>query len=192
VSIVPRYTSRDLEGLPDIDGVRYEIIDGDLHVSKQPQWHHQFACVRIVSALQIWNDATDAGEANIAPGLIFADDDDVAPDIVWISRQRLNRLLDQAGHLRAAPELVVEVLSPGVRNELRDRELKLKLYSRQGVLEYWLVDWPLQIIQIYRHRQAALELAATLTSEDLITSPLLPGFSCPVADVFRSRAERPR
>ena len=62
-----------------------------------------------------------------APGLIFADDDDVAPDVVWISRERLAGTLDQTGHLHTAPELVVEVLSPGSVNERRDREVKLKL-----------------------------------------------------------------
>lgn len=41
--------------------------------------------------------------------------------------------LDNQGHLRGAPELVIEVLSPGVSNERRDRQTKLKLYSRPGV-----------------------------------------------------------
>lgn len=38
-----RWTSADLEVLPD-DGKRYEIIDGELYVSTQPHWQHQFAC----------------------------------------------------------------------------------------------------------------------------------------------------
>ena len=49
-------------------------------------------------------------------------------------------MLDDAGHLIAAPELVVEILSPGEKNERRDREAKLKLYSTYGVLEYWIAD----------------------------------------------------
>ena len=35
-----RWTSDDLSLLPD-DGTRYEIVDGDLHMSRQPDWHHQ-------------------------------------------------------------------------------------------------------------------------------------------------------
>lgn len=58
----------------------------------------------------------------IAPGLIFAEDDDVAPDIVWSSRKRLAQAVDAVGHLHAAPELVIEVLSPGKANEYRDRD----------------------------------------------------------------------
>lgn len=75
---------------------------------------------------------------------------------------------------------MVEVLSPGPANEQRDRELKLSLYSRQGVQEYWIVDWQAQVVQVYRREQAALQLAATLFVGDVLTSPLLPGFTCPV------------
>ncbi|WP_442948540.1 hypothetical protein [Nostoc sp.] len=46
------------------------------------------------------------------------------PDVVWASNGRLPLLLDEAGHLTGAPELVIEVLSAGIENEKRDRELK--------------------------------------------------------------------
>ena len=183
-----RYTSADLECLPDVEGTRYEIIDGDLHVSKQPQWHHQHVSGRVFMVLQLWSDQTRAGSASIATGVVFAADDDVAPDVVWVSRDRRARVLDAGGHLRAAPELVVEVLSPGPANERRDRELKLKLYSRQGVLEYWIVDWRLRTVQVYRREQLELRLAATLTGEDVLTSPLLPGFACPISSFWEPDA----
>lgn len=179
-----RYTSTDLEALPDVDGTRYEIIDGELFVSKQPQWHHQYAGLRISVALEIWNDRSGLGVTNVAPGLIFASDQDVAPDVVWISHARLAAALDAGGHLRAAPELVVEILSPGSTNERRDREYKLKLYSRQGVGEYWIVDWRLRTVQVYRRAHARLRLVATLTGDDELTSPLLPGFTCPLGTLW--------
>ena len=173
-----RYTSADLEGLPDIDGVRYEIIDGELHVSKQPTFEHQYASDEVQTALRVWCRQSGAGVAISAPGLVFAGDEDVAPDVVWISHERLAHGIDESRHLRVAPELVVEVLSPGARNEARDRELKLKLYSRQGVHEYWIVDCRGRTVQVYRREQAALELVATLDGADELTSPLLPGFRC--------------
>ena len=112
------------------------------------------------------------------PGLIFSPDNDAAPDVVWVSRDRLPVLLNEGGHLQGAPELVVEVLSPGPVNERRDREVKLGLYSRQRVQEYWIVDWRNQMVEIYRHDGSTLVLAATLADADTITSPLLPGFVC--------------
>jgi Uma2 family endonuclease len=178
-----RWTSADLAMLLD-DGKRYEIIDGDLYISQQPHWHHQRACGMIAAVLDAWSRQTGAGEANIAPGMIFAEDDDVAPDVVWISQARRATALGPEGHLHAAPELVVEVLSPGGANERRDREAKLKLYSRCGVLEYWIVDWRTQQIEIYRREQLALRLVATLHPTDTLTSPLLPGFMCQVATLF--------
>lgn len=179
-----RYTSKDLEELPYMEGVRYEIIDGELHESTQPHWHHQYACTEALLALQAWSHETGAGAAVMAPGLIFAPDDDVAPDVVWISRGRRARALDKAGHLRLAPELVIEVLSPGAANERRDREAKLRLYSRQRVEEYWIVNWRTKSVQIYRREGGELRLAETLGRDDTITSPLLPGFSCPVSRLW--------
>jgi Uma2 family endonuclease len=178
-----RWTSADLESLPE-DGKRYEIIDGELYVSKQPHFYHQQACGTIYAALHAWSKQTGLGRPSLAPGLIFADDDDVAPDVLWVSNERLAATLGRDGKLHAAPELVVEVLSPGSANERRDREAKLKLYSRRGVAEYWIVDWRLREIVVYRREDAQLKLAATLYEADVLTSPLLPEFKCPVAELF--------
>jgi len=178
-----RWTSADLEVMPD-NGKRYEIIDGELYVSKSPTFHHQFACGQIFANLNSWSEQTGLGMANFGTGVIFADDDDVIPDVVWISRERINKILGKDGHFHAAPDLVVEVLSPGSANEKRDREAKLKLYSRRGVLEYWIVNWLLNEIIVYRRKGKGLKLQETLHSSDTLTSPLLPGFKCQVKSIF--------
>jgi Uma2 family endonuclease len=183
MTTLPRWTSADLEVLPD-DGKRYEIIDGELYVSKQPHWHHQNVCGDLYAALKAWSLQTGAGRPSLAPGVIFAEDDDVAPDVVWVSRERLATALAADGKLHSAPELAVEVLSPGITNERRDREAKLKLYARPGVLEYWIVDWRQRRLEVYRRAQLTLMLAHTLTTQDSLESPLLPGFSLPLADLF--------
>lgn len=79
---------------------------------------------------------------------------------------------------------MVEVLSPGKTNERRDREAKLKLYSVQGVYEYWIVNLKEQSVEVYRRENAALKLVATLFSQDALTSPILPNFSCLVSKFF--------
>lgn len=183
MSATLRWTSRDLEALPD-DGKRYEIIDGELCISRQPHWHHQAVCGQLYALLQVWSKQTGAGRANLAPGVIFADDEDVAPDVVWLSSGRLASVLQPDGKLHAAPELAVEVLSPGGLNERRDREAKLKLYSRRGVSEYWIVDWRARTVEVYRRGAAALELNATLYEPNTLHTPLLPGFNCPLATLF--------
>jgi Uma2 family endonuclease len=153
-------------------------------MSKQPHWYHQFVANQVWEALQQWSRQTKAGVANVAPGVIFADDDDVAPDVVWISREKWMRALQPDGHLHTAPELVVEVLSPGAANTQRDRDIKLKLYSRRGVLEYWIVNWQARSVEVYRRGETILKHISTLYEDDVLQSPHLPGFRCQVSQIF--------
>lgn len=178
-----KFTSADLLLMPD-DGKRYEIIEGELYVSRQPSFDHQYVCSQLGYYFKYWDKEGAVGVTVGAPGLIFGEGDDVAPDVVWISRERLANALDAAGHFLVAPELVVEVLSPGKANEERDRQAKLKLYSRRGVSEYWIVDWMRRKVEVYRRERAALHLAATLHATDALESPLMPGFSCAVSKLF--------
>jgi len=178
-----RWTTADLELFPD-DGKCYEIIDGELIVTRAPRWSHQEVAGRIFAALDSWCQTTALGRAAMGPGLIFTDEDNVIPDVVWASHERLDQLMDEAEHLTGAPELVVEVLSPGEKNEQRDKQLKLKLYSQQGVQEYWIVDKNLRQIQVYRRDQAVLTLVVTLQAGDSLSSPLLPDFACALDQVL--------
>lgn len=178
-----RWTTADLELLPE-DGRRYEIVDGELFVTRAPHWRHQRIITRLGGALDQWSLESQLGEAASTPGLIFSDADNVIPDIVWMSTERLAEGLDEAGHLINAPELIVEVLSPGAENVRRDRDLKLRLYSARGVREYWIIDWQAQQLEIYRRESAALTLIATLFPGDDLTSPLLPEFKFAIALLF--------
>lgn len=183
MSTTTRWTSKDLESLPD-DGTRYEIIDGELFMSKTPHYYHQDVCFELLLLLGNWNRTSNLGRVVVAPGLIFAEDNDVVPDLIWISRERLIESLESDGHLHRAPELVIEVLSSGRANERRDREAKLNLYSRHGVGEYWIVSWQTKTFDVYRRKEARLQLEKTLSESDTLESPMLPGFAFQVSDVF--------
>jgi Uma2 family endonuclease len=179
-----RFTTKDLEAMPEIEGVRYEIIDGELYVSTAPGRDHQHASLVLSAMLFNWTEESQLGEVLPTPGLIFPGDQNVIPDLIWISNARLAAGLDDAGHFTVAPELVVEVLSPGSSNEFRDREIKHNLYSRIGVNEYWIVDWQARQVEVYRRLGEDLALAATLTGDAALTSPMLPGFSCPLPSLW--------
>jgi len=152
-------------------------------VSTQPHWYHQKTSGRIFSALDQWS-AEYGGDTVEAPGVIFDDENAVAPDVVWVSAERLVLILDDDGKLHGAPDLAVEVLSPGPRNVRRDREAKRRLYSMWGVLEYWIADWQAKSLEVYRREGATLKLFATLYASDELTSPLLPDFKILVAQLF--------
>ena len=178
-----RWTIADLELFPD-DNQRYEIVDGELFVSKAAGNRHQRVLLELTTELSIWNRATGLGVLLPTPGLILGEADSVIPDVVWVSCERYAVIHGEDDHLHGAPELVVEVLSPGATNARRDREAKLRMYSVYGVHEYWIPDPATETVAVYRRHQAQLRLEATLGHEDTLTSPLLPGFAVSVAQLF--------
>ncbi len=180
-----KWTTRDLDVIADDGWTRHEIIDGEHYVTRAPHIRHQGAASRLNTRLQVWSESTGLGQAFQTPGVIFTPTDAVIPDVIWVSHDRLTHGIDDAGHFTVAPELVVEILSPGDQNHQRDKEFKLKLYSRHGVEEYWIVNWPLKTIDIYRHHNGGLEFVVTLLAADTLTSPLLPDFSAGVGALFQ-------
>jgi Uma2 family endonuclease len=188
---IHQFTVDDLASFPD-DGNRYEVIEGELYVSAAPHFDHQLIVDAIGRALWIWDPDTRYGITVSGAGLIFSPVSGVVPDVVWVSTDQYQAVLidphtgQRDGKLHAAPTLVIEVVSPGPVNARRDRETKLRLYSRYGVREYWIVDPAARSIALWRRGEAALlELAATLLEEDVLTSPRLPGFELPVARIFQ-------
>lgn len=75
------WTVDDLERLPD-DGSRYEIINGELYVSKQLDMEHQIVCTKVSFLLELWNNQAQFGFTISTPGVIFASDNAVVPDVV--------------------------------------------------------------------------------------------------------------
>lgn len=62
--------------------------------------------------------------------------------------------------------------------------MKLKLYSRRGVDEYWIINWQERSVEVYRRENAVLTLHSTLHENDTLVSPLLPEFRCQVSALF--------
>lgn len=75
------------------------------------------------------------------------------PDIIFVSKGRSERLVKEG--IRGAPDLVVEILSPATAE--RDRTVKLKLYRRQGVIQYWIVDPERNILDVWHLASGATE-----------------------------------
>jgi Uma2 family endonuclease len=177
-------TVADLEGLPD-DGNRYEVIEGELHVSSAPAYLHQFSLSRLLYEIQKYLEVNPIGEMLPGLGVIFDQFNGVIPDLVYCSNERLAQIL-ASGRLIAAPEIVVEILSPGAANERRDKVLKRQIYSGRGAHEYWLIDPELRTIEVSRKRKdGGLKIRATLQESDELTSVELPGFSLAVSKIFK-------
>src|SRR2546430_5869485 len=129
-------TYEDYCALPD-DGLRYEIVDGMLFAEPAPRRAHQKAVGNLFAILHAWVRAHDLGEVYVAPFDVILDPrTTVAPDLVFVVKDRLAIVAERG--VEAAPDLLVEVLSPGTAR--RDRVRKLNADARHGVRHYWLVD----------------------------------------------------
>jgi Uma2 family endonuclease len=175
-------TVRDLDLMPD-DGKRYEVIDGELFVSKTPGLFHQLISGTIYSRFDSYLKENPIGKVVSTPGVILSDLDGVIPDLVFISMEKLAAAVE-SDRIHGAPELVVEILSPGSDNARRDRIAKLYLYAKFGVREYWIVDPEARTIELYIRSGNNLILSGTFGGTDEISSAVLPGYTCKVADLF--------
>src|ERR1700730_16776478 len=168
--IDPLMTVDDLDCMPE-DGNRYEVIEGELFVSRAPGLTHQQISANIVIDLGTYLSQNRLGRVIPTPGLILSELSGVIPDIVFFSYEREKEIVS-GERLIAAPDLVIEILSPGRANVARDRVAKRQLYGQYNVSEYWIVDSENRTVEIYRLTGGGLELISTLRDEDEITSPL--------------------
>lgn len=178
-----KLTYDDFVHFPD-DGLRHELIDGEHYVTPSPATVHQ----RLVRELLVVFDAhlksAGTGEVFVAPfDVVLSDHDVVEPDLLVVLAEQSEIVTDK--HVRGAPALVVEILSPGTRR--RDEGIKSRAYERWGVREYWLVDPKARSIAVRRRDGAGLLNEAGVVaagSAVRLSSPLLPQFSLDVAELF--------
>ena len=179
----PRLTVDEWDLRPD-DGNRCEIIEGDTYMASAPDIVHQIISTKAVTRLTNYLEENPIGLAVTTPGVIFDRYNGVIPDLVYLSNEKCETMI-YGGKIHGAPDLIIEILSPGKANTDRDRITKLRLYERFGVAEYWIIDARRRYVEIYRRDGNALLIRLQICQhEDELTSPLLPGFSCAVARLF--------
>ena len=181
--IQPLLTVEDLEAMPE-DGNRYEVIEGKLFVSKAPGLTHQRVSLTLIVKLENYLEVNPIGGIWPTPGVVFSEISGVIPDIAYVSNERRGEIAS-GERVTGAPDLVIEIISPGVSNAQRDRVAKRQLYAKYGVKEYWLVDPATQTIETFALRDSTLQPDVTFGEQDLLVSSSLPGFSCKVEAIFR-------
>jgi Uma2 family endonuclease len=182
------WTYRDLVALPD-DRLRHELIDGEHVVTPSPAIPHQVILWNLTELLAPYLRAKAIGTALAGPvDVKFSPSTVLVPDLVYFTADRFARVVNEK-HATAAPDLVVEILSPGTRR--RDKGRKRAVYDREGVQEYWIVDPEAQSVTTLRRPRAGAGLTdvTTLTVDagGVLESPLFPGLRLPLRDVFRGR-----
>lgn len=175
-----QWTYDDYARLPD-NGMRYEVIQGDLYMSPAPTPKHQ----RIIAALYgyLWQHLRKhpLGEAFFAPiDLVLPDlANPVQPDLLFIEKEGLDCVKEK--FIEGVPDLIVEVLSPG--NVAQDRRIKFQLYAAAGVREYWVIDPEQCMVEINVLRGEAYASAGRFTGAQALRSEVLTGFSVRVEEI---------
>lgn len=174
-----KLTGEDLWQFPD-DGNKHELVRGELIVMPPPGFAHGKRVARISYLLQHHVSSNDLGTVCTETGFYLERDPDTVrgPDVLFYSHETLGEPEEQeTGYLEIAPDLVVEVMSPG--DSYPEVEEKIEEYLQSGVRKAWVVDNRRRTVRIYPDSLTLIE-SDTLTGGDV-----LPGFSVKVADIFR-------
>jgi Uma2 family endonuclease len=178
-----KLTYEDYLYFPD-DGKRHELIDGEHYVTATPSLKHQTSAGNLALDLHGFVRPRKLGQVWIAPvDVLLSDYDVVQPDLVFLSKNRMDLAADGT-NVKGAPDLVVEVFSSGTRRT--DAVTKRHLYEKYGVSEYWMVDPELETVEVYRLAAGRFRREAELSAEagDVLTSPLFPGLEIVLAEIF--------
>jgi Uma2 family endonuclease len=181
---VRRLTAAEFLRIPD-DGKKHELIDGIHYVTPSPKLTHQELVGRLHLAIgNFLSGRRDLGRLFLSRlDVVMSDYDVVEPDLLFVSGDQLEILTE--ANVQGAPALVIEVLSRSTRR--RDEVVKRKLFDERGVREYWLVDPKSCRVSICRRAgDGSFPTVADLNLEagETLTTPLLPGFALPMAELF--------
>jgi len=181
VATIPMLTVEDYRLLPEA-GPRYQLIEGELHMSPAPNWYHQVISVNIEFMLLKYLEANPIGKLLHAPFDVFLTEHDAyQPDVIFVSNENAG-IFTNAG-AEGAPDFVVEILSPSTAH--LDKRAKRLVYARTGVKEMWLVDPDAKLISIYHLQADAERPVATHGENDTFASVHFPGLSIRGAEVFK-------
>ncbi len=141
---VARWTRAEVLALPD-DGMRHELIDGELIVTPTPRVRHQEGVMALQELLSAYAREHGVGRCYNLPGDLEVLPGQVnQPDLFVVPPgPRFSRWEDAP-----TPILVIEVASPSTARY--DRGTKRRFYQRAGVPEYWIVDLDARLVERWR------------------------------------------
>ena len=174
-------TADDLLAMPD-DGFRYELINGVLHRMSPAGFEHGAIGMRLVTGLGPYVQARDLGVV-LGPDTGFrisSDPDTVrAPDVAFVRRERVAAAGVPKGYWPGAPDLAVEIVSPG--DSFTEVEIKVEEWLDAGVRLVVVVNPRSRTASVYRSRTDVVRLTQ---ADELDLGSVVPGFVCPVADLM--------
>lgn len=167
------------------ENLRYELIGGEIIVSTAPRFIHQLMVSRVMEVFFTYLKKNPSGHILTTPGLIFSDFDGVIPDLIYISHEKIEELLnEESGKFYGSPEIVIEILSPGKANARRDLQVKRELYEIYKVPEYWVINPFEKEINVFQRESGKLKQMKTFTENENLTTINLPKFKLQLKELF--------
>ncbi|MBM4035701.1 MAG: Uma2 family endonuclease [Planctomycetes bacterium] len=180
MSVATLMTAEQLLEMPD--NRWYELVEGELKRMAPPSCQHADFTARLARIIGNHVHKHKLGSVLAGdPGFVVARDPDtvLGPDVAFISAESLAAEPLGEGFREGAPDLAVEVLSPG--QAPREGHEKALAWLDAGAALVWVVNPAARTVRVYRSRTDIETLSA---GADLDGGDLLPGFRCPVADLF--------
>ena len=161
---------------------RFELIRGELKVMSLAKPLHGIVCARVAAALTNFVEANDLGMAfGAETGFVVERDPDsvLGADGAFVSHERLATVDNFEKYLPFAPDLAVEVLSPG--NTVREINGKVALYFAAGSRAVWVFNPKKRTVAVY---SSPSDVRVLNEQETLEGGDLLPGFTLDLAKLF--------
>jgi Uma2 family endonuclease len=180
------FSAADLQVLPTelpSGPIDYELDNGRLVFIMVPPGNiHGAAESNIVTELKVQGEFQGHGKARTEVGVVLWRNPDrvVTPDVLFIAKKSLPIKESPEGYLATIPELVVEIRSKN--DSLKYVQRKVDHYLKAGVEVVWIADWSARIVTAHTRTDDPKVYGE---SDTLQLPELIPGFSLPVADVFR-------
>jgi Uma2 family endonuclease len=172
-----KHTYQDYLSLSDDE--RVELIEGEFVVAPAPSIEHQSIVRNIATALWLYVRDRKLGKVLWAPtDVVLSPETVLQPDILFVSNQARESFT--AANLQGAPDLTIEVLSPGTA--VRDKGVKRELYARFGVKEYWIVDPIEESVEVFQFDVEGSEVRQY--SKGRVSSSAVDGFEIEIAQIF--------
>ncbi len=154
-----------------------ELIEGQLIVSPAPSTQHQRVHRRLLRVLEA---VINSGEIFYAPTDVrLSPQTTTQPDLLWIAPESRAQVTDSK--IEGAPDLVIEIFSPG--SVTRDKIDKHKLYEQYGVREYWMVDPVEGYLEVHVRVEDRFALQGTYANNASFDSPVI-GKAISLANIF--------
>lgn len=176
------WTDEEFMALPK-DGHRYEIVNGELIDMGNSGALHGNLAIILSSALFATVNAQKLGSLfDSSTAFKMKNGNKRSPDISFFAKERLQGMTElPTGFLEDAPDLAVELLSPG--NTVEEIETKITEYFDNGARLVWVISPTQHYVLVYRYAQEPDRLLKSVDSLD--GEEVVPGFTLPVADLFQ-------